>query len=210
MEPRETAAVYDLIGHHWADAGFPATNGIAAHARALAFLGARRGAALDVGCGANPRLRAWLMGQGFAVEGVDISPRMLELARRAQPGLTFHQADICEWTPPRRYTFITAWDSIWHVPLDRQLAVIAKLCAALEPGGVLVFTSGGLAEPNEVTNPCHGVPLYHAAPGIPNILRTLCEAGAVLRHFEFDQWPESHVYFVAQMMSEPHDEKGPV
>lgn len=198
MEPSETGAVYDRIGHHWADPSFHAANGIAAHARALAFLGARRGTALDVGCGANPRLRRWLLAEGFAVEGVDISTRMLELARQAQPELTFHQADICEWTAPQRYAFITAWDSIWHVPLDRQLGVIAKLGAALEPGGVLIFTSGGLDEPNEVTNPCHGVPLYHAAPGVPNILRTLREAGATLRHYEFDQWPESHVYFVAQ------------
>jgi SAM-dependent methyltransferase len=198
MEPREIADVYDRIGHHWAGPLFPAANGIAAHARALTFLGARRGAALDVGCGANPRLRHWLLAQGFAVEGVDLSPRMLALARRAQPELTFYQADICEWTLPRRYDFISAWDSIWHVPLQQQPGVIAKLCAALELGGVLVFTSGGLDEPNEVTNPCHGVPLYHATPGVPAILRTLHEAGATLRHYEFDQWPESHVYFVAQ------------
>ncbi len=198
MEPREIARVYDRIGHHWAEPSFPAANGLAAHARALAFLGARRGTALDVGCGANPRLRHWLQAQGFAVEGVDISPRMLELARRAQPELTFYEADVCEWMPPRRYDFITAWDSLWHVPLGRQLGVIAKLGAALESGGVFIFTSGGLDEPNEVTNPCHGVPLYHAAPGVPNILRTLREAGTTPRHFEFDQWPESHVYFVAQ------------
>lgn len=202
MEPREIADVYDRIGHHWADPLFPATNGIAAHVRALTFLGASRGHALDVGCGANPRLRLWLRAQGFAVEGVDLSPRMLELARRAQPELTFHQADICEWTPPRRYAFVTAWDSIWHVSLHRQLGVIAKLCAALEPGGVLIFTSGGLDEPNEVTNPCHGAPLYHATPGVPAILRALREAGATLRHYEFDQWPESHVYFVAQTGAE--------
>lgn len=204
------ADVYDCIGHHWVDPQFPAANGIAAHARALAFLDVLRGHALDVGCGANPRLREWLLGQGFAVEGVDISPRVLELARRAQPALTFYQADICEWMPPRRYAFITAWDSVWHVPLDRQLGVIAKLCAALQPGGVLVFSAGGLDEPNEVTNPCHGVPLYHATPGVPALLRTLREAGATLRHFEFDQWPESHVYLVAQAEGEERREKRPV
>lgn len=198
MEPRETAAVYDRIGDHWIGPDFHAANGITAHERALAFRKVRGGHALDAGCGANCRLRAFLRRHGFAVEGVDISARMIELARRAEPEATFHHADICEWAPPRAYDFITAWDSIWHVPLDRQLGVVAKLCAALAPGGVLIFTSGGLDEPNEVTNPCHGVPLYHAAPGVPNILRTLGAAGATLRHFEFDQWPESHVFFVAQ------------
>lgn len=112
MEPREIADVYDRIARHWAEPSLLAANGIAAHAQALLFLGTRRGAALDVGCGANPRLRRWLLAQGFAVEGVDISQRMIELARRAQPELKFHQADICEWMPPQRYDFITAWDSI--------------------------------------------------------------------------------------------------
>lgn len=198
MEPREIASVYDRIGHHWAAPDFPAANGVAAHERALTFVGARRGHALDVGCGANARLRELLTRQGFAVEGVDISARMIELARRAQPAATFHHADICEWMPPRRYALVTAWDSIWHVSLERQLAVVQKLCAALEPAGVLIFSAGGLDEPNEVTNPCHGVPLYHATPGVPNIVRTLRDAGMTLRHFEFDQWPESHVFFVAQ------------
>lgn len=198
MEPRETAAVYNRIGEHWIGSDFHAANGLAAHERALVFRRPGGGHALDVGCGANGRLRALLRRHGFTVEGVDISERMLELARRAEPDTVFHQADICAWSPPRAYDFITAWDSIWHVPLDRQLGVVAKLCAALAPGGVLVFTSGGVEQPGEVTNPCHGVPLYHAAPGVPNILRALREAGVTLRHFEFDQWPELHVFFVAQ------------
>jgi len=198
MEPRDTAAVYDRIGHHWIEPAFHATNGLTAHERAVALRAVRGGFALDVGCGANGRLRALLRGHGFAVEGVDLSPRMLELARRAEPETTFHHADICEWALPRAYDFITAWDSIWHVPLDRQLGVVAKLCAGLAPGGVLIFTSGGVDAPDEVTNPCHGVPLYHAAPGVPAILRTLEEAGVALRHFEFDQWPELHVFFIAQ------------
>lgn len=198
MEPRDIAAVYDRIGEHWAAPDFPATNGLAAHERALAFAGPRRGAALDVGCGANPRFRDLLTRHGWTVEGLDLSPRMLELARRARPGATFHEADICIWSPPHRYGFITAWDSIWHLPGERQLAVLAKLGGALEPGGVLIFSAGGLDGPHEVTNPCRGVPLYHATPGVPAILRTLAAAGMVLRHFEFDQWPESHVYFIAQ------------
>ncbi len=44
----------------------------------------------------------------------------------------------------RSYRFITAWDSLWHVPLGRQRALMLKLMAALEVGGVFVFSAGGL------------------------------------------------------------------
>lgn len=197
MEPREIAATYDRIAGHWAAPDFNARNGLAAHERALGFC-PRTGAALDVGCGANGRFIALLRERGFTPEGLDISPEMLAHARRRHPDLAFHRADICTWVPARRYDFITAWDSVWHVLLDRQTAVIAKLCGALAPGGVLIFTAGGLDGPHEVTNPCHGEPLYHATPGIPALSRTLAESGCVLRHLEFDQLPEKHLVIVAQ------------
>ncbi|MBI5766358.1 MAG: class I SAM-dependent methyltransferase [Verrucomicrobia bacterium] len=198
MEPRDTAAAYDRIGQHWAGAGFPASNGIAQHERALAFCPSPPRTALDAGCGSSGRIVELLLRRGCAVEGLDLSARMLALAREKHPSVTFHHADLCTWVPPHAYDFISAWDSVWHVPLDRQRAVLTKLCGALNPGGVFIFTSGGVDGPDERTGPCHGVPLYHAAPGIPALLRTIDEAGAVCRHLEFDQWPESHLYLIVQ------------
>jgi hypothetical protein len=45
---------------------------------------------------------------------------MLRLARLRDPSVVFHHADICAWPPPPRDDFITAWDSIRPVPLDRR------------------------------------------------------------------------------------------
>lgn len=198
MEPRATAAAYDQIAPHWVDRAFDLTNGIAAHERALALRRGRGGRALDVGCGANGRFISLLRQHGYEAEGLDLSAAMLALARRHLPEVVFHHADICTWEPAGRYDFITAWDSLWHVPLDRQPAVLAKLARALTPGGVLIFTSGGLEHADERTNPCHGVPLYHATPGVPALLRVLTEERLLVVHFKYDQLPESHVYFIAQ------------
>lgn len=197
MDPQQTAANYDRIAHHWADNPGLARNGIAQHERALQFLG-RAGRAIDVGCGSNSRFIELLLTRGFAVEGLDISTEMLALARAKHPQVTFHHADICTWAFPHRYDFISAWDSIWHVPLERHPAVLEKLCAALNPGGILIFTSGGVDTPGHVTNPCHGQPLYHAALGIPQLLRLIDQFGCVCRHLEYDQHPESHLYLIVQ------------
>ena len=174
MEPQQTAASYDQLAPFWAGDAFNRTNGIAQHERALKFAPAG-GRAIDVGCGSSGRIIEMLLARGFETEGLDFSPNMLALAKRRHPAVVFHHADICTWEFPHQYDFISAWDSIWHVPLARQAGVLAKLCAALTPRGVLIFTSGGIDAPGEVTNPCQGQPLYHAEPGIPALLRLIAD-----------------------------------
>ncbi len=197
MLPRQVAESYDRIAARWASPSFDASDGIEQHQRAVSFT-LRSGNALDVGCGCNGRFIELLASKGFTVEGLDISSEMLRLARQAHPQVTFHQADICEWTAPAQYDLITAWDSIWHVPLQQQAAVLLKLCHALAPGGVLIFTAGGVEAPDEHENEHMGVPMVHASLGVPRICQVLFEAGCALRHFEYDQPSQAHVVVIAQ------------
>jgi len=139
-----------------------------------------------------------LLSHGFEVEGLDLSERMLELARQRHPDVTFHHADICRWTPDGRYDFISAWDSIWHVPMAEQAAVLDKLLGCLQPGGVCIFTIGGLDEPGEKTDAAMGPEMYYSTLGISKVLQLMEAAGCVCRHLEYDQYPEPHVYLIAQ------------
>jgi SAM-dependent methyltransferase len=197
MKPNEVAASYDQLAPYWDGPDFNRANGIAQHERATQFA-PRAGFALDVGCGSSGRIITLLEAHGFAVEALDLSENMLALAKCRHPHVTFYHADICEWTPPRSYALISAWDSIWHVPLARQGKVIRKLCQALQPNGVLIFTTGGVEAPEERHNPCMGQPMYHAAPGISSVLRIVDEAGCICRHLEYDQYPSPHVYLIVQ------------
>ena len=43
-----------------------------------------------------------------------------------------------------------------------------------------------------------GVPVSFGAPGIPNLLEYLNRFGCICRHLEYDQYPELHVYLIAQ------------
>jgi len=196
VKPSEVGQSYDSIAHRWQSPPRPLT-GLEQHDRALKFVKAR-GDALDVGCGCNGRFVDLLTTQGFTVEGVDVSARMIELARQRDPGIQFHHADICDWPLRRKYDFITGWDSIWHVPLDAQERVLTKLCRGLNPGGVLIFTIGGVDQPGEVRDAHMGVPMYTATLGIPNTLEVLTRSGCVCRHLEYDQYPELHVFIIAQ------------
>ena len=195
MTPEQIAHSYNKIAEHWDCPEFDSSNGIPQHEWALQFV-SRFGGALDIGCGSSGRIVELLLNRGFAVEGLDMSKEMLKRAQQHHPDVRFHLADIRSWEFPKDFDFISAWDSIWHIPLHEQLSVLRKICNGLAPGGVLIFTTGGVEKPEEIIAINFGHPLYHAAPGIYPVLRTLEESGCVCRHLEYDQ--EKHVYVIAQ------------
>ncbi len=198
MDPKQTAKNYNQIASHWAGNAFNRKNGINQHKRALRFANIG-GRAIDVGCGSSGRFIALLINEGFETEGLDLSEEMLVLARTKHPKTQFHHADICQWEFPRKYDFISAWDSVWHVPLQQQAAVLEKLCQALSPGGVLIFTTGAVDTPGEVTNPFLGQDLYTAVLGIPKTLEILEQNSCICRHLEYDEPdPGLHLYIIAQ------------
>lgn len=201
MKPQEVAKSYDSIADRWTGEDFPRSNGIEPHKRAITFT-ELRGRALDIGCGSSGRILDFLLAEGFSPEGLDISLKMIELARRRHPDLIIHHADICEWEFPHCYDFISAWDSIWHVPLDQQERVLSQILSNLTPQGICIFTTGGVDTPSEVRNSYMGPPMYHSALGITATLQCLAKAGCACRHLEYDQFPEPHVYIVAQRVSE--------
>jgi len=138
MNPLDIGRAYDKITHLWEGNNFNANNGIAEHKRAIGFT-SLRGKALDVGCGSTGRIIDLLLSEKFTPDGIDISKEMISLAEKRHPYLNFYQQDICAWEPPEKYDFISAWDSIWHIPLNLQEFVLKKLVASLNTNGVLIF-----------------------------------------------------------------------
>ena len=197
MHPKLTGEAYDKITHLWRNDRFNKENGMAQHKKSLAFFEAR-GRALDVGCGCSGRLAEFLSKEGFLYEGLDVSGEMINLARRQCPDVTFHHENICEWAIPRKYDFITAWDSLWHVPLEQHEQVISKLVSALSTGGVFIFSFGGTEEPDEHTNELMGPEVYYATLGTNSYLQLIADRGCICMHLEYDQYPESHAYMIVK------------
>jgi len=197
MDPKEIEKAYNQIAHLWDNKSFNQENGISQHQRAIAFSN-NRGPALDVGCGRNSRLRDLLLDHQYLPEGIDVSRTMVNLAIDTQPELTFHHSDICAWELPKKYDFITAWDSIWHVPLEQHENVLIKLFSGLTIGGVCIFSAGGTDEPEDHVDSTMGPEVYYSTLGISKTLEVIANSGCVCRHFEYDQHPQSHVYYIVQ------------
>ena len=197
MTPHQIGKAYDEIADLWDREKFLNDNGIAQHKRAIAFTD-KRGTTLDVGCGGNGRIIDLLLEEGFSPEGLDVSDEMIDRARKRHPHVTFYHYDICSWQPVRGYDFITAWDSIWHVPLENHESVLIKILSSLNQGGVCIFSAGGLDEASDHTDDYMGPEVYYSSLGIPKLLDVISNSGCVCRHLEYDQYPELHLYLIVQ------------
>ncbi|WP_299944195.1 class I SAM-dependent methyltransferase [uncultured Microbulbifer sp.] len=197
MNPKEIGKAYDKITHLWEDENFNRKNGMDEHKRALAFV-ENKGKALDVGCGSTGRFIDLLLSEGFTPEGVDVSAEMIRLARCRHPGVVLHHQDICEWRIEEKYDFITAWDSIWHIPLEQQENVLAKLVFSLNKGGVLIFTFGGTNEKSDHTDDLMGPEVYYSSLGTNGFLKVLISLDCICKHLEHGQYPELHTYLIVQ------------
>jgi SAM-dependent methyltransferase len=98
-------------------------------------------AVLDLGCGAGVPVTRWLSDKGFAVTGVDVSARQLELARTYVPEATFIKADMTEVTfPPGSLDAVVAFYSIIHLPRTEHPALLGRIHRWLRPEGIFLAT----------------------------------------------------------------------
>jgi 2-polyprenyl-3-methyl-5-hydroxy-6-metoxy-1,4-benzoquinol methylase len=107
----------------------------------LATLLPSEAAVLDLGCGAGVPVTRWLADRGFAVTGVDVSAKQLELARTNVPEGTFLKADMTEVVfAPESFEAVVAFHSIIHVPRTEHPTLLESIHRWLEPGGSLLAT----------------------------------------------------------------------
>ncbi len=93
---------------------------------------------LDVACGTGLHL-AYLKDQ-YTVEGLDLDPNMLEIARRQCPGVPFHQGDLVDFDLGRTFDAVLClFSSIGYTKTVACLRqAVETMARHLRPGGLLV------------------------------------------------------------------------
>ena len=149
-------AAYDTVAQAYA-ARLPDTRAETAadlamvHAFAAAVSQDDHPRVLDAGCGAG-RMSAYLAARGCQVEGVDLSPGMVAMARRDHPELRFEVGPLAALPyGDGQFAGVVLWYSTIHTPPPGQPGIVAEVSRVLRPGGhVLVATQSGHGVRDEV------------------------------------------------------------
>lgn len=155
------------------------------------------GSVLDVGCGMGEPIAGFFIERGYALTGVDISPRMVQRCQQKFPQARFLCADMRTLALGEAFDAVIAWDSLFHLSADDQRKALSVLALHTNPRGVLVFTSGPVA--GEAMGEMNGHALYHASLDPKEYKRLLTGHGFdVLDHTVEDPACGDHTVWVAQ------------
>ncbi|MGW6389047.1 class I SAM-dependent methyltransferase [Streptomyces sp. NPDC055103] len=144
-----TTGIGDIRRHPWHKAA------IDAFADSVSGLGP----VLDVGCGPGT-VTGYLAERGLDVSGVDISPRMIENARRLYPECRFDVASATELDlAEASLGGVLGWWSLFNLPRDVLPQVLAMFARALKPGGHFIMATHVGDEDRKRTEAYGGVPV---------------------------------------------------
>lgn len=102
-------------------------------------LAAGGGPVADVGCGTG-RITAHLHTLGVDAFGIDLSPGMIDVARRDHPELRFEVGSMTDLhLADGSVAGLVAWYSLIHIPDDQIGVVFAHFRRVVRPGGPLLL-----------------------------------------------------------------------
>ncbi|MFH1089569.1 MAG: class I SAM-dependent methyltransferase [Candidatus Uhrbacteria bacterium] len=95
---------------------------------------------LDVGCGGGQDSK-FLANKGCLVVGLDVSKKMIELAKKHAPEIKFKNVDVMKMLTSKKYDGIWCCRVFHHISVKKQDKFLAKLKTLLKKDGILYITS---------------------------------------------------------------------
>ncbi|MFW9908892.1 MAG: class I SAM-dependent methyltransferase [Candidatus Thorarchaeota archaeon] len=121
------------------------------------------GPILDAGCGSGVVARI-LVDKGFQVTGIDISLKMLELAKSLVPEATFEVGDMTALQfEDDSFDGIVSTYAVFHIPREEHFGLFQDFHRMLKKGGALLLSIGSKesgADEAWVWDEFQSVPMY--------------------------------------------------
>lgn len=131
---------------------------------------------LDVGCGAGIPIDDYLIEQGFAVNGIDISEKQIQLAKKYVPEAFYEVKDMLD-IKEGEYCVdgIVSLYAIFHIPRELHGDILKKFSSFLPKGGALLITMASTEWEGE--EEFFGVTMYQSHYGVEKNTELVENAG---------------------------------
>lgn len=157
------------------------------------------GCVVDLGCGAGVPLSRYFANRGYRVEGYDISPAMLAIARGEVPQGTFREASIEDLSlEPGSVDLVVSFFAIIHVERNHHSALFARVFEWLRPGGATLLSLGADDNPAQRSEAWYGTPMVWSHYDAAANLALLEKAGFRIDWHELEDFGhERHLFVIA-------------
>lgn len=98
---------------------------------------------LDIGCGAGVPIDEFFVKHGHKVLGIDISEKMIELAKRNVPEGEYKIEDMSQFRPGEyQVDAVVSFYAIFHTPRKTHSELLNTINSFLPPSGYILITMG--------------------------------------------------------------------
>jgi cyclopropane fatty-acyl-phospholipid synthase-like methyltransferase len=155
---------------------------------------------LDVGCGAGKPVDEYLIKKGFAVNGIDISERMIELAKKNIPQGFYEVKDMSKLKEGEYCVDgIVSFYAIFHTPREKHHELLKKFASFMPNGGGILITMGA-EEYEGFEDDFHGAKMFWSYYGAEKNTELVENAGFKIILNEIDgSANEKHQVIIAKL-----------
>lgn len=154
---------------------------------------------LDVGCGAGRPVDEFLIKEGFAVNGIDISEEMIKLARTNIPQALYEVKDMSDLQDGEYCVDgIVSFYAIFHTPREQHQELLNKFASFMPNGGTLLITMGA-GEWEGTEDNFYGVKMYWSHYDSEKNREMVEKAGFKVLFNEITPTGEKHQVIIAHL-----------
>ena len=156
---------------------------------------------LDVGCGTGYPIAQYLVSRNFFVTGIDISQEMINKANRLRlKNSVFIKQDVLNFSSDILFDGVIAFDSLWHVAKENQIATYRKISSLMKQGAYFIFTHGNRND--ETVGTMFNQKFYYSALKTEEIVNVFAEVGlkavSVIENYKEQTTGERDLLVIAQ------------
>ena len=153
---------------------------------------------LDIGCGGGKPVDEFLVKHGFVVNGIDISERMIELARNNVPEAFYEVKDMSDLSEEEYCVDgIVSFYAIFHTPREKHQEILNKFSSFMPKGGAILITMGS-SEWEGTEDDFHGAKMFWSHYGADKNKELVENAGFEIILNEITSSEEKHQVIIAK------------